>query len=163
MLLLLGLLLAVGFTSPFPCLEEGRYRQFDFWLGSWNVYNADGELVGTNEITSAEEGCALIERWRGRQGSTGMSINYFEPSTGLWKQAWVAASGYIVELSGRLDDGVMVMEGSLIKADGSSTPMRGRWTPLEDGRVRQQFHISDSTQAWQTWFDGYYERRPKQP
>ena len=129
MLLLLGLLLAVGFTSPFPCLEEGRYRQFDFWLGSWNVYNADGELVGTNEITSAEEGCALIERWRGRQGSTGMSINYFEPSTGLWKQAWVAASGYIVELSGRLDDGVLglalLLQRSLVSPAGVEPATNG--------------------------------------
>lgn len=162
MLLLLGILLAQGFTSTTPC-EDARHRQFDFWLGSWNVYNADRELVGTNEITPAEEGCALIERWRGRKGSTGMSINYFEPSSGLWKQAWVAASGYIVELAGHLDEGSMVMEGMLINADGSSTPMRGRWTPMEDGRVRQQFHIADSTQAWQTWFDGYYERLPEQP
>ena len=162
MLLLLGILLGMGTTSPASCLDNDNYRQFDFWLGSWDVYNADRELVGTNDITSAEEGCVLIEKWRGRQGSTGMSINYFEPASGLWKQAWVAASGYIVELSGRFDGASMAMEGTLINADGTSTPMRGRWTPLEDGRVRQQFHIADSTQAWQTWFDGYYERRSEQ-
>ncbi len=141
-----------------PCQDDDRYRQFDFWLGSWNVYNAERELVGTNEITSAEDGCVLIERWEGRQGSTGMSINYLDPSTGTWKQSWVAATGGIVELAGGLVDDAMVMEGTLIKADGSRTPMKGRWTPLDDGRVRQQFHIPDDTETWTTWFDGYYER-----
>ena len=37
-------------------------------------------------------------------------------------------------------------------------PFRGRWTPLEDGRVRQLFQQQDDEGVWQTWFDGYYSR-----
>lgn len=157
------LLLASMSVTASPCQEDERYRQFDFWLGSWDVYNAKHELVGTNDITAAEDGCALIERWNGREGSTGTSINYFDPSRGTWKQAWVAASGGVIELEGRLEKGSMVMEGTLVKVDGSRTRIRGRWTALDDGRVRQEFHLPDSTNAWQSSFDGYYERTDDRP
>ncbi|MEX0599162.1 MAG: hypothetical protein WD205_00885, partial [Rhodothermales bacterium] len=86
-----------------PCVDDDRYRQFDFWIGSWEVFNPDDQRVGTNAITMDEEGCVLIERWTGAQGSTGTSINYFDPSTATWKQRWAASAGYLVELDGGLD------------------------------------------------------------
>ena len=33
-----------------PC-ETERHRQFDFWIGSWDVHDAQGKHVGENEIT----------------------------------------------------------------------------------------------------------------
>ena len=33
-----------------------------------------------------------------------------------------------------------------------------RWTPREDGLVRQFFEETDDKGKWQTWFDGYYAR-----
>lgn len=152
-------LAALSAVSTPPC-DEQLHRQFDFWLGSWEVYDGERRLVGTNTITAEEAGCVLIERWHGER-SSGMSVNYVDPATAQWRQNWVASSGYIVELAGGLVDGAMVMQGSLTSKDGTTRPMRGKWTPLDSSLVRQQFWLADSTKAWEPWFDGYYERTNK--
>ena len=58
-------------APSFPCEEDARFAEFDFWVGSWDVHVADGSLAGENEITRAERGCVLIERWRSARGGTG--------------------------------------------------------------------------------------------
>ena len=30
---------------------DPAYRQFDFWIGEWQVHTPDGKLAGTNRIT----------------------------------------------------------------------------------------------------------------
>ena len=59
--------LAIGSTSmaqdsdtPLPCRQD-EFRQFDFWLGMWEVSTPDGTVAGTNEITSEENGCLILE------------------------------------------------------------------------------------------------------
>src|SRR5918996_1555494 len=69
---ILAVILLAGFTadsspappspSPAPCAAP-EYRQFDFWLGDWNVYNPAGALVGTNRVTREFDGCVLQEHW----------------------------------------------------------------------------------------------------
>jgi hypothetical protein len=135
------------------------FRQFDFWLGKWDVKNADGTPAGRNEITSEENGCVLLERWRSVGGNTGMSMNYFDPAASRWKQRWVGV-GIVLEMEGGLRDGAMVMEGPLYYlADKRQTRLRGTWSRLPDGRVRQHFVESeDGGKTWKLWFDGYYTR-----
>ena len=65
-LLLTAAMTVAGAQAPSPCAAP-EARAFDFWIGSWNVYNVDGRFVGSNEIRPEEENCALIERWRGAQ------------------------------------------------------------------------------------------------
>jgi hypothetical protein len=48
--------------KPRPC-AAAEHRQFDFWLGDWEVRDATGKLVGHNGIEAAHNGCALIEHW----------------------------------------------------------------------------------------------------
>jgi len=38
--------------APKPCATP-ESRQFDFWLGSWNVFQPDGKQAGTNDVTAA--------------------------------------------------------------------------------------------------------------
>jgi hypothetical protein len=53
----------------------------------------------------------------------------------------------------------MEMEGTIYYlAAQRSAAFRGRWTPLEDGRVRQFFEEKDQEGNWQVWFDGFYTR-----
>ena len=59
--------------------ESGAYREFDFWAGNWIVKVASGEEVGRNWITVEQRGCVLIERWTSADGSTGMSLNFYDP------------------------------------------------------------------------------------
>lgn len=46
-----------------PCLYSEAHRQFDFWVGSWNVMTPQGQQAGTNVIQPILNGCALVENW----------------------------------------------------------------------------------------------------
>ena len=57
----------------------------------------------------------------------------------------------------------MVLEGPLqYVAQKRVTLLRGEWTKLPDGRVRQHFtESSDDGKTWTEWFDGYYSGSKK--
>lgn len=138
-----------------PC-DAAPHRAFDFWLGTWEVALADGTRAGRNVIRSEQQGCVLIERWTGAQGSTGMSMNLYDPVAGAWRQLWVSPQTQIDIAGGRRGDS-MVLEGSITYlADGRSHPFRGTWTLLPDGRVRQFFEEAREPGTWTPWFEGFY-------
>ncbi len=134
------------------------HRQFDFWLGAWDVRTPDGKTAGTNRIEKVSGGCALIENWSGASGSRGTSLNFYDEASGLWNQVWVDNEGEILRLSGTLDAGSMVLEGAA--AGDRTTRHRITWRPLQGGRVRQHWESSpDGGKTWSTLFDGTYTRR----
>jgi hypothetical protein len=142
-----------------PC-SDGAFRQFDFWIGAWEVHDASGKLAGENTISLEHNGCVLVERWTSARGDTGMSMNHFDPQAGLWRQHWVGL-GLILEMSGGMKDGSMILEGPLQYVGSNRvTLLRGVWTPLPGGRLRQHFlESSDAGKTWTDWFDGYYSQR----
>lgn len=145
-----------GSLSP-SCSSEA-HRRFDFWIGDWQVENADGTHAGHNRIQQIHGGCALLEQWTSASGGGGTSTNYYDPGEGRWVQNWVDARGGVIELSGDLRDGSMVLEGRYAAPSGTTLKMRGTWTPLDDGRVRQFFETSPDGETWSPWFEGYYGR-----
>jgi hypothetical protein len=147
-------------TAATPPCAEGPFRQFDFWAGEWDVRDAEGKQAGVNTISREENGCVLVERWRSAAGGTGQSYNYYDPSTGKWKQLWVG-SGILLHMEGGPHEGGMRLEGPLqYLGQGRTTILRGTWSLLADGRVRQLFEESqDGGKSWTTWFDGFYTRR----
>ncbi len=141
-----------------PCEERAEYRQFDFWVGEWRVFTADGQLAGTNRIEKLLNGCLLLEHWRSVQGGEGRSINYFDPGARRWVQAWVDAQGTVIAVQGALDGGVMRFSGDHVYPDGRRERFRMTFTPQADGRVRQFIEQSKDGGAWYVWFDGMYVR-----
>ena len=148
----------------FPCEGILGSGDLDFWVGNWEVRLADGTLVGHNQVTRQDGGCAVLEQWRGSGGSAGTSVNYFIPSLGQWRQVWVGSGGTLVDMLGGSIDGGMRMEGTIEYVVSKQVlAFRGSWTENPDGVVRQlleQFDVNSG--GWQTWFDGYY-RREMQP
>jgi tetratricopeptide (TPR) repeat protein len=143
----------------FPCEDIAAAREFDFWIGNWEVRLADGTLIGNNSISRSDGGCAILEQWSGAGGSTGTSMTYFQPSRDQWRQLWVGSNGTLIDISGGMRDGQMYLEGTIeYFAQERIEAFRGTWSTLPDGRVRQHFEeFSLIAQDWQTWFDGYYE------
>lgn len=154
-------ILAAADKNARPCMFSEKHRQFDFWVGEWDVLSPQGQQAGTNSIQMDEQGCVLVERWKGGGGGTGMSINYYDPGKDKWVQQWVASGASVIYLEGGLnDEGAMVLAGELINLNGQASPLRGTWTPLPDGRVRQFFEqTTDGGETWTPWFDGYYVRQ----
>lgn len=143
-----------------PCEYAPAHRQFDFWVGEWNVYSPQGQLAGTNSIQKAENGCVLIEKWAGASSGGGTSMNYYNPETKKWVQHWVASTYFGIFEGGLREANVMHLSGKVIPVNGASYLLRGTWSLLEDGRVRQFFEQSnDDGMTWSTWFDGYYVRQ----
>lgn len=149
-------------TPPpqYPCEDEPRFAEFDFWIGEWNVHTADGTLAGSNSIKKVERGCVLLEQWTSASGGTGMSISYLEHESGDWVQIWNDASGSQIDIRGGLTKGGMSLAGTIHYVQNSTTAdFRGLWTPLADGRVRQFFEQSnDDGATWVPWFEGFYSR-----
>jgi hypothetical protein len=136
-------------------------RQFDFWLGEWNVTTPDGGTAGTSHVEQVSGGRGLLETWTGAKGGSGKSLNAWNQAKHCWQQYWIGNTGMVLELSGGLDgDGRMVLQGTRKNAEGKAIVDRITWTPEPDGTVRQQWDTStDSGQTWKTIFEGRYRRR----
>ena len=134
------------------------YRQFDFWLGSWDV-TEKGKVAGTNRIESILGGCALYENWLGASGFRGNSINFYDAPRGVWHQTWIDHTGSALTLEGRFESGAMRLEGQRPGAKPGDVQLhRITWTPLADGKVRQLWETSPDGKTWSEAFDGLYTR-----
>ena len=147
--------------TAYPCAHQERFREFDFWIGQWDVHLANGTFAGINSIEAGERGCVLSEKWRSANGGTGQSINYLDGATGEWVQVWNDAAGTQIAIRGGLGGDGMRLTGQIHYLGSDTTlPFRGLWTPLPDGRVRQYFEQSnDAGATWTPWFEGFYSRR----
>ncbi len=141
--------------NPPPC-SAPEHRQFDFWLGDWDVRGPAGKVVGRNQVTRLHGDCVVFESWTSANGKvTGSSFNLYDAQAKRWHQTWVDNTGSLLQLDGGLQDGRMV----LVSAPGA-TMNRITWTPLPDGHVRQLWETSsDRGATWTTAFDGNYEKR----
>ena len=85
-----------------PCKADPRYRQFDFWIGDWDVRTTGLPPTGPaarNNITLEEGSCIVQEHWTALGGGTGQSYNLFDRSMGKWRQTWVDSNGGQMELA----------------------------------------------------------------
>lgn len=145
-------------TPPPPPCQEDVYRDFDFWLGDWEV-TSNGQLAGHNKISSQENGCLILEEWASAGGGTGQSYNYYDPGMKKWRQIWVSGFGTIDYAGGLNDDGEMVLEGEVAYRNGTTAPFKGIWTLNEDGSVTQHFQQYDAKkEEWVDWFIGVYTK-----
>jgi len=141
--------------------ESSEHRQFDFWVGHWEVFGPAGKKVGENTIELIADGCALLEQWTGNGGVTGKSLNIYDVVDRRWHQTWVDNSGTLLILAGQLVDRSMVMSMSgPSPTDAKATVLqRITWTPASDGSVRQLWELSsDAGKTWTVLFDGRYVR-----
>lgn len=149
----------------FPCRHDLRFRQFDFWVGDWDVRPTGQPRAGPparNIVTLDDNDCVVTEHWSAPGGSVGQSFNIFDRSYGVWRQTWVDNIGGQHDYRGRLVAGNMVFEGDTPAPNGQPRriPTRLTFFKLADDTVRQYSEIStDSGRTWQTNYDLTYVRR----
>jgi hypothetical protein len=162
----LPLLAALLATAPAAAAAAGacdgpEFRQFDFWVGDWEVFGTDGKLAGVNQITREYGGCVIHEHYSTSRGYAGESLNIYDAGRKVWHQSWVDSSGTLLLLDGGLQGRDMVLEGNLTDARGAVTRQRITWTPNADGTVRQLWQAADAKGEWTVLFDGTYRRAAK--
>jgi hypothetical protein len=165
-LLALATLVPLAFAAPLraqqtpPDCTSADHRAFDFWVGTWDVFNPGGTLVAENIITLEMNDCVVHESYTNTQGYHGESFNVFDRSRGVWHQTWVDQNGALLQLEGGIVDGSMVLEGTTVGPGGTEVLNRVAWTPNADGSVRQHWQSTrDGGATWSTAFDGTYRRR----
>lgn len=144
-----------------PC-GAAEHRQFDFWLGDWEVRTEDGQPAGTNRITKEFGDCVLREEWTGAGGVRGESLSLYDAATGRWHQTWVDHRGRLLLLDGGIDArGRMVLTGERPRPQGGTALNEIAWEPREDGTVVQVWSVSeDAGASWHELFRGIYARSP---
>jgi hypothetical protein len=148
-------------APPAPC-QGPEHRQFDFWIGHWDVFGPAGKKVGENRIEAFAGGCGLAEHWTGNGGVTGKSLNMYDAADKQWHQSWVDSGGTRLELAGQFADGKMVLgsSGPDPAKPGATLLQRITWSVNPDASVRQLWQASsDGGKTWTTAFDGKYVRR----
>ena len=152
--------LAVGAApaQPFPC-SAPAYRQFDFWLGEWDVFEEGGSTREAQAtVTRAQGDCGLREQYQGSDGSGGESLSMYDPVSGEWQQTWLSSHGQIVFIRGNLQGDAMILSGTDHRASGPRL-VRGVWKP-EGAGVRETAETStDEGKTWTPWFDLSFRKR----
>jgi len=147
-----------------PCAAP-EAAQFDFWIGDWDVFRADGRKAGTNRIERLYR-CGLHESWDGGK-LLGQSFNRWDGERGVWHQTWVDSNGGLLLLEGTFSDGAMTLSDRVVPGRKESAPVNEvRWTQMPDGSVRQLWRATrDGGTTWNVVFDGRYVRsnRPQPP
>jgi hypothetical protein len=148
--------------APAPACTAPEHRQFDFWLGEWDVYSTGtDQLVGRNLIEKLYDGCTIRESWTPVRGPGGSSFNTWRPDEKVWRQTWVDGGNSHADFKGGLKDGAMVIAGRWQGVNGPGTDgyVRITYSRQPDGSLRQVGVISqDEGRTFQPSFDLTYRR-----
>lgn len=148
-----------------PCMHSPKFREFDFWVGDWNVQPRNGPppsgTPSRNRITLEESGCVVQEHYVSGP-YTGQSFNIYDMSMGKWRQTWIDNTGGQHDYVGSLVNGNMVFEGTTPAPAGrlGRIPTRLTLFHISKDSVRQFSETSpDSGRTWVTSYDLIYTRR----
>jgi len=139
-----------------PC-RTAEFRQFDFWLGDWDVTSAAAPgTTSHNRITLVNDGCTLREEYTTPAGYAGTSLNFYDAPRQRWHQTWIDNQGGALFLEGGIEGDAMVMRTT----GDPANVQRITWTPLPGGEVRQHWEsTADGGKTWTSVFDGRYTPR----
>jgi hypothetical protein len=141
-----------------PACATPEHRQFDFWVGRWQVSpTGQANVVAESLIERLYGGCAVREHWMPKANPGGGSLNSYVPAEKAWRQTWVGSGGERVEFKGGLSAGAMVLTGDWPGPDGKPRLIRMTYTRGPEGSVRQLGEQSlDAGRTWAPSFDFTY-------
>jgi hypothetical protein len=142
-----------------PCCTAD-HKAFDFWVGNWEVTDANGQEAGQNTIEKVLDSCILKENWTSSNPNfKGSSTNFYNSSTKQWEQLWIDNSGSHLKLYGNRTDNQMILSSDPVtRPDGKEYIDRVTWTLNEDGSVRQLWEVIQGDSVTNVAFDGLYRR-----
>lgn len=151
---------------PTPCPTRPEARQFDFWVGDWEVTawqqppGPNMRVLGTSRIELLLEQCLVMEHWTSGNGRGGKSMNFWDINRKKWRQVWVADVGGSLDYEGEFRDGAMRFDGWTLAPNGGRVLQKLTFFAVARDTVRQLFETSaDSGRTWKPGFDGRYVRR----
>ncbi len=148
------------YANAFPCTSDDRYKKLDFWVGAWNIYDRNENLIAHSNISKREGGCTVFEDYRTLTGFVGSSINYFDDADEMQKQIWIDLNNSITryqEVASDRDSLIMLAQRDSVNFN------RMVFVHSANGdTVRQTFQNSpDAGKTWTNGFFGKYVRQTK--
>ncbi len=175
LLVFLTSLCPVGLAAQSWC-PEAESRQFDFWLGEWEVENRNSP-PGTDEwfetgratdrVYAVVGGCAIVEHWRGSAFRPtveieGFSIRAYDPDRKVWDLVlnWPirAATGFSHSL-GTFEGGRGDFHDHFVSARGDTIATRLSFSAIERDRF-QWNNAYEAGAAWDSTWIMTFKRRP---
>jgi hypothetical protein len=148
---------------PKPCSTNPVYRQFDFWIGDWEVYGLNDKKAGDSKIERILDSCVILENWKSAGGPySGKSFNTYNAMTKQWQQIWVDNVGGSTEfLEGKYEDQKMIFRTKPYPVSKDTMAIRRlSFYNLSADKVRQHGEISkDNGANWKTEYDLEYRRK----
>jgi tetratricopeptide (TPR) repeat protein len=156
-------LLAQARHNQKPCESTPENRQFDFWVGDWDVVaTEDGVPAGVSHIERTIGDCVIWENWSSLNSAySGKSYNTYNSNLKRWEQFWVDNVGGMVHFYGNLKDGVMdFYSDATPQPDGTKVARHLQFFNQGPGKVRQFSQITtDSGKTWTVEYDLTYSRK----
>lgn len=142
-----------------PCKSKSEFRQFDFWIGDWDVKTPQGLPAGSSSVQLILGQCIIFENWTGGFGTNGKSFNIFDTNDSKWHQTWVDDKGTFTHYIGGLQDGDIVLIADTM-IGGKKTLAKMTFSRQPNGDVRQHGENStDEGKTWATSFDLIYSKK----
>lgn len=165
-LLQAAFLMALSCLSQKPC-SGPEFRQFDFWIGEWEVFAPNGKKGGDSKISILLDSCVIFEEWTSANSQQGLiysgkSFNLYNAATRQWQQTWVDNTGNTTEfLRGEAVNGKIVYYADKVTdPKGKIFKRRLTFSKLSDNKVRQLGERSDDEgKTWSVEYDLEYRKR----
>jgi tetratricopeptide (TPR) repeat protein len=139
-----------------PCASTPENRQFDFWLGEWNVETTQGGVpAGKSKIELILGDCVVQENWQSDGNPySGKSYNTYNAALKRWEQYWVDNSAGNIFFYGGLKDGAMdYWTDEIPQPTGPPLKRHLQFFKLGPDKVRQ--FSQGSTDGGKTWTPEY--------
>jgi hypothetical protein len=146
-----------------PCASTPENRQFDFWLGEWNVETTQGGVpAGQSKIELILGDCVIQENWQSDGNPySGKSYNMYNAALKRWEQYRVDDSAGNIFFYGGLKDGVMdYWTDEIPQPAGPPLKRHLQFIKLAPDKVRQYSQGStDGGKTWKLEYDFTYIRK----
>jgi hypothetical protein len=145
-------------------MRDGR-RDFDFWMGRWNVHNRRlrERLAGSTAWDEFEATCVARELAGGlgnedeyrtdfAGGFVGMTFRFYDPAAKLWSLYWADSRRGVLDppVVGSFSGDTGVFEGA-DTFEGRPIRVRFTWSRISPGKARwEQAFSADAGTTWET-------------
>lgn len=158
------------FSSSFALAQKDKSREFDFWIGEWNIEqhirNQNGdwlEFLATTKVESIVEKNVIVENWAGKvqffwkgmnspQKISGYSIRYYDKTENKWFIYWMDSLDptFSKPFTGNFSD---KGQGVFYRANVTENGIRySRITfqQINKNKVNWELAVSDNQTEWTT-------------
>ncbi|MEO6391084.1 MAG: tetratricopeptide repeat protein [Pyrinomonadaceae bacterium] len=142
-----------------PCTTVPEYRQFDFWVGDWEVQGPMGNPPASSKIESIIGTCVIFENYTNGPYA-GKSFSYYDATINKWRQTWVDNAGGSSYFIGEFKDGVLRFEGESHARNAPASKIKMTFFFLGPDKVRQMGEsLAADGKTWTVSYDLTYTRK----